>query len=50
MSMQDTDELRERIRRLEALVRDMYESMGTISETWAYDTYHERMAELGLED
>lgn len=31
------------------LIRDMYESMCAVSETWAYDSYAERMRELGIE-
>lgn len=40
---------KERIGELESLVRDMYESMNTVSESWAFDMYHERMAALGIE-
>lgn len=39
----------ERITDLESLVMDMYESMNTVSEVWAYDTYAERIADIGLE-
>ena len=41
-------ELEQRIEQLESLVRDMYESLWTVSESWAYDAYHERMDALGL--
>lgn len=43
------DEALRRIAALEELVRDMYESMNTVSETWAYDMYRERIAALGIE-
>lgn len=38
----------EQIEKLKSLALDMYESLWTVSESWAYDAYHERMAELGL--
>ena len=38
----------ERIAELESLVWDMYDSMWTVSESWAYDSYHDRMRELGI--
>ena len=43
------DKRQERIKALESLVMDMYESMNTVSEVWAYDTYAERIADIGLE-
>lgn len=33
----------------DALIRDLYNSLWTVSEAWAYDLYAKRIRELGIE-
>lgn len=42
------EELASENEKLKTLAVDMYESLWTVSESWAYGSYHGRMTALGL--